>query len=258
MAVSAVRSTLLVVPLNPDNPHILIVDDEQEIRELLSRFLQNHGCRTSQAEDGKAMAKVLANHTIDLIVLDLMMPGEDGLVLCRKLRSHSNLPVIMLTAMGEETDRIIGLEMGADDYLAKPFSPRELLARIKSVLRRTHSLPDNHRSPATPEQSLVRFDRWQLDRHKRELLDEEGITLSLSTAEFDLLQAFLEHPQRVLTRDQLLDLARGRNAQLFDRSIDTLVSRLRRKLEKDPKKPELIKTIWGGGYSFSAEVEYVQ
>lgn len=243
--------------MSPDNPHILIVDDEQEIRELLSRFLENHGCRTSMAADGRAMEKALSDSGIDLVVLDIMMPGEDGLVLCRKLRSYSNLPVIMLTAMSEETDRIVGLEMGADDYLTKPFSPRELLARIKAVLRRTHSLPDNPRQSSDQDKSLVHFDRWQLDLHKRELLDEEGITLSLSTAEFDLLQAFIEHPQRVLSRDQLLDLARGRNAQLFDRSIDTLVSRLRRKLEHDPKSPQLIKTIWGGGYSFSVDVEYV-
>lgn len=243
--------------MSPDNPHILIVDDEQEIRELLSRFLETHNCRTSMAANGKEMAKVLSQASIDLVVLDLMMPGEDGLILCRKLRSHSNLPVIMLTAMTEETDRIIGLEMGADDYLTKPFSPRELLARIKAVLRRAHSLPDTPGPRRESEQQQVRFDRWLLDLHKRELIDEEGITLSLSTAEFDLLLAFIEHPQRVLSRDQLLDLARGRNAQLFDRSIDTLVSRLRRKLEKNPKSPELIKTIWGGGYSFSAEVEPV-
>lgn len=240
-----------------NNPHLLIVDDDYDIRELLSRFLGKHGYRVSVARDGKAMEQVLASTAVDLIVLDLMLPGDDGLVLCRQLRSRSNLPVIMLTAMGEETDRIIGLEMGADDYLPKPFNPRELLARIKAVLRRFHSLPEIPlQDKATPVQQL-KFERWLFDTFKRELVDEEGVTLSLSTAEFDLLQAFVAHPQRVLSRDQLLDLARGRDANLFDRSIDTLVSRLRRKLETDPKNPELIKTVWGGGYMFTALVTEV-
>lgn len=237
--------------LQNSKPHILIVDDEREIRELLSRFLGEHGYRTSVAANGKAMEQILGQASVDLIVLDLMLPGDDGLVLCRQLRSHSNLPVIMLTAMGEETDRIIGLEMGADDYLPKPFNPRELLARIKAVLRRFHSTPDSHEAAGSGQ---IRFDRWLFDTRKRELIDEAGITLSLSTAEYDLLMAFAGHPQRILSRDQLLDLARGRDAQLFDRSIDTLVSRLRRKLELDPKNPELIKTVWGGGYLFTAEV----
>ncbi|MFA7261298.1 MAG: winged helix-turn-helix domain-containing protein, partial [Aeromonas bestiarum] len=183
-----------------------------------------------------------------------MMPGEDGLTLCRELRAKSSLPIIMLTAMGEETDRIIGLEMGADDYLAKPFNPRELLARIKAVMRRTQVEPQP--APETLTRDL-RFDRWLLDINRRELVDEEGVGLSLSTAEFDLLRVFLERPQRVLSRDQLLDLARGREAVAFDRAIDTLVSRLRRKLERDPKNPELIKTIWGGGYLFAADVTQV-
>lgn len=236
-----------------DKPHILIVDDERELRELLSDFLSDHGYRTSTACDGQAMRRVLTNSAIDLIVLDVMMPKEDGLVLCRELRTHSDLPVIMLTAMGEDVDRIIGLEMGADDYVAKPFNPRELLARIKAVLRRVKSLPEQ---PST-KQGQISFDRWVFDTHKRELIDETGIALALSTAEFDLLQAFLNHPQRVLSRDQLLDLARGREAQLFDRSIDTLVSRLRRKLEHDPKQPVLIKTVWGGGYMFTVAPNHV-
>jgi len=234
--------------------HILVVDDEQEIRELLARYLHQHGYQCSLAADGAAMERVLARSEIDLIVLDLMLPGEDGLALCRKLRGHSNLPVIMLTAMGDETDRIIGLEMGADDYIAKPFSPRELLARIKAVIRRANALPERHGVRATPNR--LRFDQWLLDSNKRELIDAQGVTLSLSTAEFDLLSAFVEHPQRVLSRDQLLDLARGRDSQLFDRSIDTLVSRLRRKLERDPKKPQLIKTVWGGGYMFTSDIDH--
>ncbi|MFQ2764863.1 response regulator [Aeromonas caviae] len=237
--------------MNQGSPHILVVDDHSEIRDLLKRFLEQHGMRVSCARDGKEMKRLLDEREFDLLVLDLMMPGEDGLTLCRELRVKSRLPIIMLTAMGEETDRIIGLEMGADDYLSKPFNPRELLARIKAVMRRTQveSLP----VPETLTRDL-RFDRWLLDVNRRELVDEEGVGMSLSTAEFDLLKVFLERPLRVLSRDQLLDLARGREAVAFDRAIDTLVSRLRRKLERDPKNPELIKTIWGGGYLFAADV----
>ena len=240
--------------MNQGNTHILVVDDHSEIRDLLKRFLEQHGLRVSCARDGKEMKRLLEEREFDLLVLDLMMPGEDGLTLCRELRVKSNLPIIMLTAMGEETDRIIGLEMGADDYLAKPFNPRELLARIKAVMRRTQA--DNQPAAETLTRDL-RFDRWLLDINRRELVDEDGVGLSLSTAEFDLLKVFLERPQRVLSRDQLLDLARGREAVAFDRAIDTLVSRLRRKLERDPKNPELIKTIWGGGYMFSADVTQV-
>ena len=237
--------------MNQGSPHILVVDDHSEIRDLLKRFLEQHGMRVSCARDGKEMKRLLDERDFDLLVLDLMMPGEDGLTLCRELRVKSRLPIIMLTAMGEETDRIIGLEMGADDYLAKPFNPRELLARIKAVMRRTQA--EIQPVPETLTRDL-RFDRWLLDINRRELVDEEGVGMSLSTAEFDLLKVFLERPQRVLSRDQLLDLARGREAVAFDRAIDTLVSRLRRKLERDPKNPELIKTIWGGGYLFAADV----
>lgn len=237
--------------MKQESPHILVVDDHGEIRDLLKRFLEQHGFRVSVARDGREMKRLLEEREMDLIVLDLMMPGEDGLTLCRELRVKSSIPVIMLTAMGEETDRIIGLEMGADDYLAKPFNPRELLARIKAVMRRTHAEPER----PTELPAELRFDRWRLDLNRRELVDEAGVAHSLSTAEFDLLKVFIERPQRVLSRDQLLDLARGREAQAFDRAIDTLVSRLRRKLERDPKNPELIKTIWGGGYLFAAEVQ---
>jgi two-component system OmpR family response regulator len=237
--------------MNQGSPHILVVDDHSEIRDLLKRFLEQHGMRVSCARDGKEMKRLLDEREFDLLVLDLMMPGEDGLTLCRELRVKSRLPIIMLTAMGEETDRIIGLEMGADDYLAKPFNPRELLARIKAVMRRTQAEIQPVPEALTRD---LRFDRWLLDINRRELVDEEGVGMSLSTAEFDLLKVFLERPQRVLSRDQLLDLARGREAVAFDRAIDTLVSRLRRKLERDPKNPELIKTIWGGGYLFAADV----
>ena len=240
--------------MNQGNTHILVVDDHSEIRDLLKRFLEQHGLRVSCARDGKEMKRLLEEREFDLLVLDLMMPGEDGLTLCRELRVKSSLPIIMLTAMGEETDRIIGLEMGADDYLAKPFNPRELLARIKAVMRRTQAETQPAAETLTRD---LRFDRWLLDINRRELVDEDGVGLSLSTAEFDLLKVFLERPQRVLSRDQLLDLARGREAVAFDRAIDTLVSRLRRKLERDPKNPELIKTIWGGGYLFAADVTQV-
>jgi len=232
-------------------PHILVVDDHSEIRELVSKFLVKDGFRVSTAPDGKGMRKILGESRIDLIVLDLMLPGEDGLALCRQLRSESQIPVIMLTAKGDEIDRVLGLEMGADDYVAKPFSSRELLARIRAVLRRAQSLP-------LTKEALVeggyKFAGWRLDTAKRELISPDNIIVPLSTGEYDLLMAFIRHPQRVLSRDQLLDLARGRSAGVFDRSIDTQVSRLRRKLEADPKKPEIIKTVWGGGYMFSSRV----
>ncbi len=236
--------------------HILIVDDDREIRDLLGRFLDKHGLRVTTAADGQEMKKALADWKIDLIVLDLMMPGEDGLTLCRNLRTHSNLPVIMLTAMGEETDRIIGLEMGADDYLAKPFNPRELLARIKAVLRRTADRPTRKGAADEDLKSLrYSFSGWLLDVDKRELFSPSGALVSLSGGEFELLLAFASHPGRVLNRDQLLDLARGREAQPFDRSIDVQVSRLRRKIEDDPKVPSLIKTVRSGGYLFATEVK---
>ncbi|MBL6932125.1 MAG: response regulator [Rhodospirillales bacterium] len=233
--------------------HILIVDDDKEIRDLLARFLDKHGLRVTTAAEGREMKQALADWNIDLIVLDLMMPGEDGLTLCRNLRADSNIPVIMLTAMGEETDRIIGLEMGADDYLAKPFNPRELLARIKAVLRRTA----DHRGGREEGGSQTvhfRFSGWMLDVAKRELFSPSGALVTLSGGEFELLHAFVTHPGRVLNRDQLLDLARGREAQPFDRSIDVQVSRLRRKMEDDPKAPSLIKTVRSGGYMFATDV----
>ncbi len=233
-----------------DAPHILVVDDDREIRDLLARFLKGHGLRVTTAADGRDMRKALAEWRIDLVVLDLMLPGEDGLTLCRRLRADSDLPVIMLTAMGEETDRIVGLEMGADDYLPKPFNPRELLARIKAVLRRAEPAP----AAGAPGQ-VLRFAGWELDMDLRELRSADGVMVPLSGGEFELLSAFASHPQRVLSRDQLLDLARGREAQPFDRSIDVQVSRLRRKIESDPKEPTLIKTIRNGGYLFTPHVE---
>lgn len=232
---------------------LLVVDDHGEIRDLLTRFLEQHGYQVQAVPDGNAMRQYLIHHAPDLIILDLMLPGDDGLTLCRELRGQGNqVPIIMLTAVGEETDRIVGLEMGADDYLPKPFNPRELLARIKAVLRRQSMIESP--THAAQETAQLYFDRWCLDLSRRELRDEQGVTVSLSTAEFDLLRVFTQHPHHVLSRDQLLDLARGREAQAFDRAIDTLVSRLRRKLELDSKQPQLIKTIWGGGYMLVADV----
>lgn len=232
------------------SPHILIVDDHREIRDLVSRALAKENFRVSAAADGRAMRKVLSDSRIDLILLDLMLPGEDGLALCRSLRAESNIPIIMLTAKAEEVDRVIGLEMGADDYLPKPFGSRELVARIKAVLRRTPG--SAAAAPARPKR--YRFDRWALDTGARELLRDDGVTVPLSTGEYDLLIALVERPQRVLSRDQLLDLARGRSANAIDRSIDTQVSRLRKKLEREPGEPKIIKTIWGGGYVFTPDV----
>jgi two-component system, OmpR family, response regulator len=234
------------------SPHILIVDDHREIRELVGRVLTREGFRYSAAADGKAMRGILADRRIDLILLDLMLPGEDGLSLCRTIRAGSAIPIIMLTAKGEEVDRVIGLEMGADDYLPKPFGSRELIARIRAVLRRGRMDPIRAEAPSGPRQ--YQFDRWRLNTESRELVSDDGVMVPLSTGEYELLLAMIERPQRVLTRDQLLDLTRGRAAAAFDRSIDTQVSRLRRKLERDPAEPRLIKTIWGGGYMFTPAV----
>jgi two-component system, OmpR family, response regulator len=241
-------------------PHILVVDDDREIRDLLARFLSKHGYRVSTAADGREMAKAMKDWSIDLIVLDLMLPGEDGLTLCRNLRAESNMPVIMLTAMGEETDRIIGLEMGADDYLAKPFNPRELLARIKAVLRRSDQQPGRRAVrdiEDTNGETIMVFAEWKLNLDRRELTSPDGVLVQLSGGEYELLAAFVSRPQRVLTREQLLDLARGRDSQPFDRAIDVQVSRLRRKIEPDPSNPTFIKTIRGGGYMFTPAVERI-
>jgi two-component system OmpR family response regulator len=241
---------LVYIAAMQGGPHILIVDDHREIRDLVSRALTKEGFRVSTAADGRAMQKVMADSRIDLILLDLMLPGEDGLSLCRTLRAESNIPIIMLTAKGEEVDRVIGLEMGADDYLSKPFGSRELVARIKAVLRRSQGSKEG--SEQRPKN--YHFGRWGLDTGVRALLRDDGVTVPLSTGEYDLLIALVERPQRVLNRDQLLDLARGRSSAGLDRSIDTQVSRLRKKLEIDPSDPQIIKTVWGGGYMFTPAV----
>ncbi|MQX38078.1 response regulator [Roseospira navarrensis] len=249
-------------------PRILVVDDTPDIRDLLGRYLDQYGFAVETAADAQAARHALAdNGRPDLMILDLMMPGEDGLSLCRALRADpatADLPIVMLTAMGEETDRVVGLELGADDYVPKPFNPRELLARVRAVLRRAAPASTGSDSGAadppalTPrlgEAGRVRFDRWILDLGRRELEGPDGVGVALSSGEFSMLRAFVEHPQRVLTRDQLLDLARGHNAAVTDRSMDTQVSRLRRKIEADPKDPTLLKTVWGGGYVLAVPVE---
>ncbi|MCL6271745.1 response regulator [Sansalvadorimonas sp. 2012CJ34-2] len=233
--------------------HILVVDDHDEIRDLLGQYLTRHGMEVTLALDGTTMREQLKKHDdFDLIVLDLMMPGEDGLSLCRHVRSIDGPPIIMLTAMGEEADRIVGLEMGADDYIAKPFSPRELLARIKAVLRRSSRKGKPEKS--TESSGRLHFENWTLDNNLRQLENDKELVIPLSTAEYRLLSAFTSNPRRVLSRDQLLDITQGREAMPFDRSIDNQVSRLRRKVEQDPKNPTLIKTVWGGGYMFTPEV----
>lgn len=234
------------------SPHILVVEDARDIREPLARYLRDHGYRTSTAPDAQAARKLMRAAAIDLVVLDVMMPGEDGLSLCRSIRETSHVPVILLTARGEEVDRIIGLEMGADDYIPKPFSPRELVARIAAVLRRTQALPPRQRPP---DAGRIKFGDWTLDTGQRELIGRDGMATPLSSGEFRLLSALLERPKISLTRNQLLDLTKGRDAELFDRSIDNHVSRLRKKIEPDPKNPRYIKTVWGGGYMLAVEPE---
>jgi two-component system OmpR family response regulator len=239
-------------PTMQSSIHILVVDDHREIRDLVGQLLAAEGYRASTAADGQEMRRILDAGPVDLIVLDLMLPAEDGLALCRALRQGaSQIPIIMLTAKGDEIDRILGLEMGADDYLAKPFSSRELIARIKAVLRRTRSAPPPLRKAPI---RAFRFEQWTLDTGRRELEASNDVIVPLSTGEYNLLVAFLQHPQRVLSRDQLLDLAKGRSTASFDRSIDIQVSRLRRKIGDDGKNPRLIKTVWGGGYIFTPAV----
>jgi two-component system, OmpR family, response regulator len=232
--------------------HILVVEDERNVREPLARFLRGNGFRVTPASHALEARHLLSRYKFDLVILDIMMPGEDGLSLCRSIREKLDIPTILLTARAEETDRIVGLEMGADDYVVKPFAPRELLARAKAIIRRAQSVPNTQRLPA---QKSLRFGTWILKTGERHLIAEDGVALPLSTGEFNLLMVFLERPQVVLSRDQLLDLTRGREATAFDRSIDNLISRVRKKIEPDSKNPVYIKTVWGGGYCFVAEVE---
>jgi two-component system OmpR family response regulator len=234
--------------------HILIVDDDEEILDLLGQYLEKHGFKVSTAASGRQMRAVLATAAIDMIVLDLMLPGEDGLALCRSLHADgaAPVPILMLTAKNEEADRILGLEMGADDYLTKPFATRELLARIRAVLRRARMVPATLQLRDSAK--VLHFGAWRLDTHARHLIDDSGIMVALSGAEYRLLRVLLEHPRRVLTRDQLLGLTQGREADAYDRSIDILVSRLRKRLRDDSREPRLIRTLRNEGYIFSADV----
>ncbi|NWA02330.1 response regulator [Pseudomonas gingeri] len=231
--------------------HLLIVDDDLEVLALLKKFFLQHGYAVETAANGAQLWAAMALTPADLIILDLMLPGDNGLLLCQRLRQQYATPVIMLTAMGELSDRVVGLEMGADDYLSKPFDARELLARVRAVLRRA----GESRPPlGDASRPLIRFAGWQLDLTRRELRSPDQVMIPLSSGEFDLLLVFVEHPQRVLTREQLLNLARGHSHDAFDRSIDVQVSRLRRKLEFDTKRPEMIRTVRNGGYQFTVSV----
>lgn len=238
--------------------HILIVDDDRDIRTLLADYLEKQGLRCTTAADGREMKSALERHRVDLIVLDIMMPGEDGLTLCRNLRAgggtQANTPVLMLTARDEDMDRILGLEMGADDYLAKPFVPRELFARIRAILRRARALPPNLEGGPSEHATELRFANWRLDTTARHLIDQHGTIVPLSGAEYRLLGVFLAHPQRVLNRDQLMEFTQGREADVFDRSIDLLVSRLRQRLGDNAREPGIIKTIRSEGYVLAATV----
>ena len=234
-----------------DEAHILLVDDERDIREPLAAYLARNGYRVSKAENAAAARTLLNAKDIDLVLLDIMMPGEDGLSLTGFIRATVNVPIILLTAKAEETDRIVGREIGADDYVTKPFSPRELLARIKAVMRRAGDGPTKVRAP---EVDSYAFGPWVLKTGERELVDGEGVAIPLSTGEYNLLHAFVTHPRRVLSREQLLDFSQGRELAAFERSIDNHISRLRKKIEENASDPKLIKTVWGGGYMLAAEV----
>lgn len=234
-----------------DTPHILVVDDHRDIRDAISRYLEKNGMRANAACDAVDMDAKLATGHYDLIVLDVMMPGEDGLSVCRRLSAVGKTPILMLTALGEDTDRIVGLEIGADDYLAKPFNPRELLARIKAILRRS-ARTDPHAGALSGHR--VAFAHWQFDVDRGLLISDKGDETELTTAEFRLLTVLLERPRLVLSRDQLLDLTAGRAARAFDRAIDNQISRLRRKIEKDPARPAIITTVRSGGYCLATDV----
>ena len=234
-----------------EKPHLLLVDDERSIREPLAQYLGRNGFRVTAVESASEARLRLNANAIDMVILDIMMPGEDGLSLCRHIRETSEIPVILLTARTEDTDRIVGLEMGADDYVLKPFSPRELVARIKVIFRRVAT---GGQRVTAPDGANYSFAGWLLKTQERTLVDSEGVSLPLSTAEYNLMLAFATRPNQVLSRDQLLDITQGREANAFDRAIDNQISRLRKKIEPDPKNPTLIKTVWGGGYTLSAEV----
>lgn len=238
---------------DPGTIRVLVVDDDDEIRELICQYLGNYAIRSVGVANGEAMLQALGEHSFDAIVLDLMLPGENGLSLCKRLRSHSSMPILMISAHGDPTERIISLEVGADDFLTKPFDIRELVARIHSVLRRTRQQPTGGPLPAAAPQRLG-FGDWQLHLTLRQLQDRDGTVVPLSNAEFRLLSAMLQRPRTVLDRDQLLDITRGSTVEVFDRSIDILISRLRGKLRDDPRSPRLIRTVRGEGYMLDAQI----
>lgn len=237
--------------LSEKSEHLLVVDDDREIRDLMTRYFKRHGYRVTAVEDGREMRRALDKWSIDLIILDVMLPGEDGLSVCRDLRAHSKVPVIMLTAMGEDMDRIVGLEIGADDYLPKPCNPRELLARIRAVLRRTQ---EPSWQPGTQSEAILRFEGWELDTRRRELKAPDKKVVDISFGELELLSVLVRNAQQVLSRDQILDALKGRWTQPFERSVDMQISRLRKKLEHDPKSPQMIKTVRNEGYVFTPSV----
>lgn len=232
---------------------ILIIDDDNEVRELLGEYLRKNDFHTIALPDGAELIQKLSENTIDLVILDIMLPGNDGYELCKIIRTKSDVPIIMLTAVCEDTDKIVGLELGADDYLTKPFNPRELLARIKVNFRRMDNLTQRNEAIAS-ETAFYVFNNWKLDEGRRSLISPDAVELSISTGEYDLLYAFVNHPGRVLSRDFLIDLMKHRDAMPFDRSVDIQVSRLRQKLEINPKEPQIIKTIRNGGYMFTPKV----
>lgn len=234
------------------NVQVLIVEDDPDIGKLLAMTMRENGMTPTIAEDGHVMQSLLRNNTFDLIILDVMLPGEDGLTLCRKIRAEKTIPIILLTALGEEVDRIVGLEVGADDYVTKPFSPREVVARVRSLLRRA-----SYGLVATTGQRKLRFDGWQIDPMRRQLHDPTNARVALTTTEFDLLLAFCRNPGRVITREELLSLTHSGLAGPIERSIDVHISRLRQKIESDPREPLLLQTVRLGGYLFTAAVEEV-
>ena len=237
--------------MTAQSSHIVIIDDDDDIRSSLAKYLRKHGCRVSVAANADELDQVLATATVDLLVLDIMLPGEDGLSISRRIQKSKQIPTIFLTALAEDIDRIVGLELGADDYVTKPFNPRELLARIKSVVRRSKMMPDKPRLV----KGIVCFDRWRFDIARKEIIGADNVAVRLSTGEHLVLLSLIEHAGHTLSRDQLLDLTKGREAHLFDRSIDNVVSRLRRKIEENPKEPVIIQTQWGNGYVFAADLD---
>ena len=236
--------------MTTNRAHVVVVDDDYDIRTSLAKYLRKHGFRVSVAANGNELDQILITASVDLLVLDIMMPGDDGLSICKRVQETRRVPTIFLTALTEDTDRIVGLELGADDYVSKPFNPRELLARVKSVLRRSQMLP----SRPLQSKGLVAFDQWRFNFSRKEILGADDIAIRLSSGEHLLLVSLIEHAGITLSRDQLMDLTKGREAQLFDRSIDNVISRLRRKLEVDPKNPKIILTQWGNGYVFAADL----